>query len=145
MLCDKAYRLNYLDTLVRPQFLEAYLNAPDTQRLIEVNKSGINDSGLNLKQEQFLALPLWLPSIAEQAEIVRILDEKLEAADALEAEIDAALARADALRQSILKKAFSGQLVPQAPSDEPAAALLERIKAQHTAAQKTKKKRKAIV
>jgi type I restriction enzyme S subunit len=143
MLCDKAYRLNYLATLVLPEFLEAYINAPDTQRRIEVIKSGINDSGLNLKQEQFLALEFWLPSMAEQAEIVRIFDEKFEAADALEAEIDAALTRADALRQSILKKAFSGQLVPQNPNDEPASALLDRIKADRAKAGKTTRKRRA--
>lgn len=143
MLCDKAYRLNYLATLVLPEFLEAYLNAPDTQRRIEVIKSGINDSGLNLRQEQFLALEFWLPSMAEQAEIARILDARLEAADALDAEIDAALTRADALRQSILKKAFSGQLVLQNPEDEPASALLERIKAVR-AKTLTKSRRRAM-
>ncbi|MGE9294973.1 MAG: hypothetical protein ACQKBV_01600 [Puniceicoccales bacterium] len=79
-------------------------------------------------------------SQAEQAEIVRILDARLEAADALEAEIDAALTRADALRQSILKKAFSGRLVPQDPEDEPASVLLERIKAERRNASQKKRK-----
>ena len=60
----------------------------------------------------------------------RILDARLEAAEALEAEIDANLARADGLRQSILKQAFSGKLVPQDPDDEPATVLLKRIKAE---------------
>ena len=68
-------------------------------------------------------------SPAEQAEVVRILDARLETADALENEIDANLTRAEALRQSILKKAFSGELVPQDPDDEPAGMLLARIHA----------------
>ncbi len=88
--------------------------------------SGVNN--INAKELQELQVPIC--SADEQSEIVRILDARLEAADALEAEIDAALTRADALRQSILKKAFSGQLVPQDPDDEPASALLERIKAE---------------
>ncbi|GAW35988.1 type-1 restriction enzyme EcoKI specificity protein [Roseovarius sp. A-2] len=87
------------------------------------NLASINKSVLK-------ALPVPICSPAEQAEIVRILDSRLEAADMLEAEIDAALTRADALRQSILKKAFSGHLVPQDPGDEPATTLLARIKAE---------------
>ncbi len=72
-------------------------------------------------------LPVPYCSPAEQTKIVEILDTRLEAAEMLDMEIDASLARADALRQSILKKAFSGQLVPQNPDDEPASGLLERI------------------
>jgi type I restriction enzyme S subunit len=90
-----------------------------------------------------IRLPLCSP--AEQAEIVRRLDARLEAADALEAETDAALTRADALRQSILKKAFSGQLVPQDPEDEPAATLLERIKAERATSSKYGRKRRVAV
>lgn len=53
--------------------------------------------------------------------------------DQNEREIDAALKRSAALRQSILKKAFTGQLVPQDPTDESAAALLERIRKEREA------------
>ena len=56
---------------------------------------------------------------------------------AVEEEIETCLQQSDALRQSILKQAFSGQLVPQTPDDEPAAVLLQRIKAEK-ASQKPK-------
>jgi type I restriction enzyme S subunit len=48
----------------------------------------------------------------------------------LEAQVEADLKRAGRLRQSILKRAFAGRLVPQDPNDEPAVKLLERIKAE---------------
>ena len=72
-------------------------------------------------------LPLVIPSLSEQALIVEILEEKLSSVNAIESEITTALTRITALRQSILKKAFSGQLVPQDPADEPASALLARL------------------
>ena len=76
------------------------------------------------------ALPIPYCSVSEQAEIVRILDARLQSADVLDAEIDVSLTRAEALRQSILKKAFTGDLVSQDPTDEPAAALLTQVRAE---------------
>ncbi|MDE0190508.1 MAG: restriction endonuclease subunit S [Gammaproteobacteria bacterium] len=87
------------------------------------------------------SLPVPVCSRAEQAEVVRCLDGRFEAADLLLAEIDASLSRAVALRQSILKKAFAGQLVPQSPADEPAFALLARIR-QELAAEPAKRRRR---
>ena len=63
------------------------------------------------------------------AEVVSKIDEKLSEADQLDQTLATALQQADALRQSILKKAFCGQLVEQDKNDEPATALLERIRA----------------
>jgi type I restriction enzyme S subunit len=94
---------------------------------------------LSISKIERLPVPICTP--AEQAEITRILDARLDAATRLEVEIDAALTRASALRQSILKKAFEGRLVPQDPADEPAAALLERIKAERAEPPKKKKRK----
>ena len=66
-------------------------------------------------------------------------------ADQLEAKVAAAKSRIDHLTQSILAKAFRGELVAQDPNDEPASVLLERIKAQRAAAPKAKRGRKASV
>ena len=86
---------------------------------------GSNVPQINNKNIEPLSFPVC--STAEQSEIVRILSERLEVANKLESEFEAALTHADALRQSILKNAFSGRLVPQDPNDEPAATLLQRI------------------
>lgn len=72
-------------------------------------------------------------SLPEQQEIVRLLDAQFAVIDRNEREIDAALKRSDALRQAILKKAFTGRLVPQDPSDEPASVLLARLRAERSA------------
>lgn len=72
--------------------------------------------------------PIPLPSFTEQQEIVNQLEEKLSIIEQNEKEIESALAKAELLRQSILKKAFSGQLVLQEPNDKPVNELLACIK-----------------
>jgi type I restriction enzyme S subunit len=126
-----------------PFYLQNALNSPFCHSQAQKLTHGVGNQDLGLTRMVNIRLPLCSP--AEQAEIVRRLDARLEAADALEAETDAALTRADALRQSILKKAFSGQLVPQDPEDEPAATLLERIKAERATSSKYGRKRRVAV
>jgi type I restriction enzyme S subunit len=74
-----------------------------------------------------LAIPL--PGTLEQKEIVRQVRNRLTAADRLELTLDRQLERARAMRDSLLREAFAGRLVPQQTQDEPAAVLLERIAA----------------
>lgn len=71
-----------------------------------------------------------IPPLPEQEQIVSEIEQHLSVADEAEATIDAELKRAERLRQSILKHAFSGKLVPQDPNDEPADVLLSRINAE---------------
>ena len=63
--------------------------------------------------------------LEEQAQIVAEIEFRLSVCDKLEQIIDENLNKSQALEQSILKKAFAGQLVPQDPNDEPAEELLK--------------------
>ena len=76
-----------------------------------------------------------MPPLAEQGRIVAEVERRLSVIGQSEAAVEASLARAGRLRQSILKQAFSGQLVAQDPDEEPASALLERIRAERESAE----------
>lgn len=75
-------------------------------------------------------LPVPLPPLAEQKRIADEVSKRISISEALNNTIDLAQRRSTRLRQSILKRAFEGRLVPQDPSDEPASVLLERIRAE---------------
>jgi type I restriction enzyme S subunit len=74
-------------------------------------KSGISDSGLNLTQKVFLQITIPIPTLKEQYKIVQEIESRVSVADKLEESITQSLQQAEALRQSILKKAFEGKLV----------------------------------
>ena len=108
-----------------------------------VSRAKATAGQFNLTLEICRGLPLPVPPLDEQTEIVRRVEQLFAFADQLEARVAAAQERIDKLTQSILAKAFRGELVAQDPNDEPASVLLERIKAQRAAAPKTKRERKA--
>ncbi len=110
------------------KFLMTYLISPDAQSIIHEKKVDVARANLSLTDVSEFAVPL--PPLSEQQAIVSEVDSRLSVADEVEKTITAELKRAEQLRQSILKKAFSGRLVPQDPNDEPASVLLERIKAE---------------
>ena len=105
--------------------------------------SGNNQKALNKNRVASIQFPLC--SAKEQMAVVQALSEKLSFVENLDNELNIQLAKAETLRQSILRKAFSGQLVPQDPNDEPASELLARIQAEReaTKTKSTKKARKA--
>ncbi len=102
---------------------------------------GIHHLGAQRTESWVIALP----PIGEQRRIVAEVERLLSVIQQTEAAVEANLTRAERLRQSILKQAFSGKLVPQDPGDEPASALLERIRvereASHAAAKNSRKTR----
>ncbi|HDU8577886.1 restriction endonuclease subunit S [Vibrio alginolyticus] len=127
MICDKVYRYQVKESEGFSKYLAYLLNAPQYLAEIEKMKTGISDSGMNLTQSKFKQLPLFWPHIEEQKEIVRLVDKYFVFANTIETQVKKAQARVDNLTQSILAKAFRGELVPQNDDDEPAEVLLERI------------------
>ncbi|MGF0335059.1 type I restriction enzyme, S subunit [Pseudomonas sp. NFACC19-2] len=128
-----------ISPLVSADFVYWALLADSTQRRMKNATRGVAVRGINIGDVRALQIPL--PPRAEQTEIVRCVDQLFAFADQLEAKVASAKSRIDHLTQSILAKAFRGELVPQDPNDEPASVLLERIKAQRAAAPKAKRGR----
>ena len=120
-----------------PDYLAALLSSHLLRTQIEhkaKSTSGVNN--INSGEIQSLIVPLC--NLSEQEVVVERLSASLSAIDAIEAEIDNQLLKADAFRQSVLKKAFTGQLVAQEPNDEPASVLLDRIKVEREQASKSR-------
>ena len=116
---------------VIPEFVSWWGNSFGQDFFSRFGKQTTNLASINLTVlSQF---PIPLPPLAEQRRIVAEVERRLSVVQQAEATVEASLARAERLRQSILKQAFSGKLVAQDPDDEPASVLLERIRAEREA------------
>ena len=92
-----------------------------------------------LNQSILYSLVFPLPPLAEQKRIADEVKNRLASADELEAAISSGLKQAERLRQAILRDAFTGKLVAQDPTDEPASVLLERLRAARAVGDAAKK------
>src|SRR6266542_1699302 len=108
------------------RFLNAWLNSPTLD--LSPFLTGIDQVKLNRAAMDRIPVPI--APFPEQQEIVRRMEALFALADEIEARYAKAKAHVEKLTQSILAKAFRGELVPQDPNDEPASVLLERIKQQ---------------
>lgn len=120
---------------IESKYLAQLLSKNEFVRYATQNMSGVQHPRVNFEILSQYIVPL--PPLPEQHKIVEEIERRLSAADGVEKVVEQSLKRAERLRQSILKEAFEGKLVPQDPSDEPAEKLLERIKAE-------KEKREAV-
>ncbi|MFI9653443.1 restriction endonuclease subunit S [Guyparkeria sp. GHLCS8-2] len=122
-------------------FLEMFLASKGAGRdQLEKFIYGAGRPHLSFEQLRSVAIPL--PPLEEQAEMMRRVSEKLSEIQQIEETHQTELTRSAALRQSILKDAFAGRLVPQDPNDEPAADLLARLRAAREAEPKKPSRRK---
>ena len=112
------FSADYACTFINSQHGRAYIGRVRNQQVGQANVNGT----------KLAAMPIPLPPLAEQRRIVAEVERRISVIQQAEATTEASLKRAERLRQSILKRAFEGQLVPQDPDDEPASVLLERIK-----------------
>ncbi|MFG1465978.1 restriction endonuclease subunit S [Xanthobacter sp. DSM 24535] len=124
-----------------PRLLSAYVNSPFGREWVasvvnqQVGQANVN--GTKLRQ---LGVPV-MPH-AEQVELLHRIETAFSWIDRLAAEATSARKLIDRLDQAVLAKAFRGELVPQDPADEPASVLLERIRAERSAAPKPRRGRR---
>jgi type I restriction enzyme S subunit len=130
-------RIVFPDTMIRLRFsklkpLPRFMNMTWQCQVVrnQIEKKARTTAGIyKISQRDVEAFQIPLPPAAEQEQILLEVERRLSVVAQTEAQVDANLKRATRLRQSILKRAFEGRLVPQDPADEPADKLLERIKA----------------
>ncbi len=146
---DLPFQASYSIAILKPVshqingFIAISLEAKPVQDQIKKYIRGVAQPDLGLAHIRELSLAL--PPLAEQQQVSNEFERRFSIVNELEKVVDQNLKRAEKLRQSILKKAFEGKLVPQDPTDEPADKLLERIKAEKAkreAEAKAKKKQK---
>jgi type I restriction enzyme S subunit len=109
-----------------PKFALLFLSSPRGQQLLIGGTAAVAQPNVNAKSISRFTVPI--PPIAEQRNIAHRVDELFALAGLVEARYAKAKEHVDNLNQSILAKAFRGELVPQDPNDEPASALLEGIR-----------------
>ncbi|QHS12689.1 restriction endonuclease subunit S [Shewanella sp. Arc9-LZ] len=125
-LTENAAKITDLKSLINTSFLSLWLRSEKLQQLIQLEiKSGAQGK---LALKRINTLPVPLPPLDEQKEIVRRVEVLFSYAANVEKNYQEMKSRVDRLTQSVLAKAFRGELVPQDSNDEPASELLKRIK-----------------
>ncbi len=125
------------------KFLYYILSSFKIRQYFRENATGTAGNMPKINQSVLLNTPIPLPPLAEQQEIVHRVESLFHLADQVEQKYNKAKAYVDQLTQSILAKAFRGELVPQDPNDEPAEVLLERIRKEKASQDKAAGKKRS--
>ncbi|ELO1781092.1 restriction endonuclease subunit S [Vibrio fluvialis] len=128
VITSDCIKLDVNEKLISKKFVFYYMQSEHFQSQMRAITAGVAQQKVNLKN--FKGLTLLAPSMEEQIEINRKISRLMDRADTVEKQYREAKDRLDRLTQSILAKAFRGELVMQDPNDEPAEKLLERILAE---------------
>ncbi|MEZ0208738.1 MAG: restriction endonuclease subunit S, partial [Candidatus Paceibacterota bacterium] len=124
---NHVFRARLYDKANQPKYISWWGNSCGLDYFLRAGKQTTNLASIN--KSMLSSLPISLPSAEEQTEIVRRVESLFACADRLEARYAIARNQIEKLTPSLLAKAFRGELAPQDPNDEPASALLERIRA----------------
>lgn len=113
-------------SFIKPKFLVKYLNSKDAK--VQMFNKAKSSAGINnINSRELGEIRIYLPTVNEQTEIVRIIDNMLAKEQQAHSVAQNALAQIDLIKKSILARAFRGQLATNNPTDEPAVKLLERV------------------
>ena len=131
----KIVRVNFDTTInqdLKALFLNASIDKDFCEYLIiyktpEIISKGRGTTVKGITLEELKNIKFHLPLLDEQKQIVKEIEKRFEVANEVEKVITENLEKAEQLKQSILKKAFEGRLVPQDPTDQPASKLLAQI------------------
>ncbi|ECC3381911.1 restriction endonuclease subunit S [Salmonella enterica subsp. enterica] len=133
---------------ISSKYLAIVLNSNHILKIVRSKTMGSTAPRINMSDIKSYPIPL--PPLQEQHEIVRRVEQLFACADTIEKQVNSALTRVNSLTQSILAKAFRGELTAQWRAENPdlisgensAAALLEKIKAERAASGGKKTSRK---
>ena len=114
------------NNLINNKYLKYFLESPKTLNIMHSQAKGSTQKFVGLGYLRTFIFPVC--PLNEQRLIVEEIEKRFAVADEVEKVVEQNIEKSKQLKQSILKKAFEGRLVPQDPTDEPASILLEKIK-----------------
>jgi type I restriction enzyme S subunit len=114
--------------LIRPRYALLFLLSTQGQRQLGLGITAVTQPNINAGVIERVGLPI--PGLELQDRMVHRIDQAFAWIERLASEAASARRLIDHFDETVLTKAFQGELVPQDPNDEPASVLLERIKAE---------------